>query len=137
MVAMAVLLVAVISGCGAKAAPTTAAAATGDDIVFGEGEVPATIPDGFPLPTGSVVGSTMVVAESGLTEFVVRDAIEQSTMVEFFDVNLPNAGLAVDASGADGDGWRIEFSDGAAKGTIDITTAAPAVSQAVIRFNVQ
>lgn len=123
-------------GCSDAAPPATSLAPANGDVVFGEGELPATFPENFPLPAGSVVGSTMVVARSGLTEVLVRADMEPGAVASFFDESLGGAGLTIGSSAADGDGWRIEFSDGSAKGTIEISVVAPAISEMVIRYNV-
>lgn len=134
LVAAAVLAIAA-PGCGETTQQTTSVAPT-NGVVFGEGELPATLPAGFPLPAGSVVGSTMIDTSSGLTEAVVRASAEPGDVADFFSSHLGDAGLEIDYSAAAGDGWRIEFSDGGADGSIEISVASPTISQMVIRYNV-
>lgn len=108
-----------------------------DDVVFGAGELPETLPDGFPIPQGSSVGSTMVVTKTGFTEAILRISADQSTSVQFFEQGLAEAGFNVDASAADdGGGWMIEYSDASAKGTIELTEPLEGISQALVRYNV-
>ena len=107
-----------------------------DEVVFDSGELPATIPDNFPLPAGSAVGSTMVVTDTGFTEVIVRVSAELGITVEFFEQNLEQNGFVVDSSSGDESKWVIEFSLDGVKGTIDITEPQSAISQAVLRYNV-
>jgi len=138
-VAAALVAVAIIvAGCGDGAGTTTTAGGVSspDDIVFGEGEMPATIPAEFPLPTGSSIGSTMVVTTTGFTEMVARISADQGVTAEYFNENLKQAGFTVDVSEANQDAWLIEFTYQDAHGTIDISTPTSGISQAVIRYNV-
>ena len=135
------LVVAVVAAIGVgctdtQGTTTTEAVISGDDVIFDEGELPETIPDGFPLPQGSAVGSTMVVTKTGFTEFVVRISAELGITAEYFNQALPQGDFSVDRSEAVDGGWDIEFSKGEAKGTIDLTEPVPGISQAVVRYNV-
>jgi hypothetical protein len=132
-----VALAIVVTGCSKSSETTTSAgASSSNDVVFGQGELPDTMPAGFPLPQGSSIGSTMVVPKTGFTEVVVRVGAEQGVTAEYFNEALSQAGFTVDQSAADGEHWLIEFSDDSAKGTIDISTAVQGVAQAVVRYNV-
>jgi hypothetical protein len=135
---IAFALMASACGDGDETSSTTAGTdlAAGEDVVFGSGELPETIPADFPLPAGSSVGSTMVVTSSGFTEVIARISANLGTTAEFFDQGLVEAGFAVDSSAGDDKLWVIEFSRDGAKGTIDITEPTEGVSQAVIRYNV-
>jgi len=143
MLAVAAVVLALIgAGCGdgddavASSVSSGAAASSADDVIFGSGEFPETIPDGFPLPAGSSVGSTMIVTKTGFTEVVVRVGAGIGVTAEFFDQSLGQAGFSVDSSAAAGEAWVIEFSIDGSKGTIDITEPLEGVSQAVVRYNV-
>lgn len=137
VIALVAVFAIIGAGCsGDTETTTTGGGATGDDVVFGEGTLPETIPTEFPLPTGSAIGSTMVVGQTGFTEVIVRISAEQGIAAEFFSQGLAQNGFTVERSEADGEGWAIEFSDDAAKGTIDVTEPVEGVSQAVIRYNV-
>jgi hypothetical protein len=103
-------------------------------VVFGEGELPATLPEDFPLPPGSVVGSTMVDTGAGLTEVVMRVTMDPADAADFFDSRLGDSGLHVERFAGEGAGWRMEFSDEAASGTIEISPATAAISQIVVRY---
>lgn len=136
VVALLVALSVMATGCsdGADTA-TTVSIDPGDDIVFGDGVLPESIPEDFPLPTGSAIGSTMVVTKTGFTEVIVRISAELGITAEFFNQGLGQSGFTVDSSEADGDNWAIEFSDESSKGTIDISEPLDGISQAVLRYN--
>ncbi|MEA2002947.1 MAG: hypothetical protein U9N84_13815 [Actinomycetota bacterium] len=137
-----VILVAALAVIGAgcsddsNATATTGSVSSAEDIVFGSGELPNTIPANFPLPVGSAIGSTMLVTKTGFTEVAVRVSAEVGVTAQFFDQALSAAGFVIDSSAADGDGWLIEFSVDGTKGSIEITQPLGGVSQAVVRYNV-
>lgn len=135
---LVVAMVAVVgAGCtDTQGTTTTEAVISGDDVIFDEGELPDSIPDGFQLPAGSAVGSTMVVTKTGFTEVIVRISAELGITAEYFNQSLPLSGFTVDASEASGAGWAISFSNDEARGTIDLTEPVPGISQAVVRYNV-
>lgn len=115
--------------------PDTSVTAT-EDVVFGSGELPETVPDNFPIPQGSVVGSTMVVTDTGFTEVILRINAQLDLSVQFFDQGLAQAGFTVDGSAADDNaGWLIEYSDASGKGTIRFSESAEGITQAVVRHN--
>lgn len=135
MLVAAVALVA--AGCSDEPGTTTTEGVTsGEDVVFGEGELPDTIPDGFPLPSGSSVGSTMVVPKTGFTEVIVRISAEIGITAEYFNQGLAQGGFSVDSSEATDGGWAIAFSRDTSQGTIDLSEPLPGISQAVVRYNV-
>ena len=125
------------AGCSDDQGTTTTESVTsGDDVVFGEGSLPETIPAEFRLPAGSAVGSTMVVNKTGFTEVIVRISAELGISAEFFNQSLAQGGFDVVSSEATGDGWVIEFTMDSTKGTIDLTEPLEGISQAVVRYNV-
>lgn len=135
-VAIALSMAACGEGEDSGSTTTEAGVASGDDVVFGSGELPETIPAEFPLPAGSSIGSTLVVTGSGFTELVARVNAEMGVTAQFFDKSLIAAGFTVDSSVARERLWLIEFSKDGARGTIDISESPEGISQAVIRYNV-
>lgn len=135
---LAVIAIAVLgTGCSdTQGTTTTEGVASGDDIVFGEGQMPETMPAEFQLPAGSAIGSTMVVTSTGFTEVIVRISAELGISVEYFNQSLAQAGFDVNSATAGENRWLIEFSKDSAKGTIDLSEAVPGISQAVVRYNV-
>jgi len=135
--ATVIMLIALIVGAcgGSSGGTTTVGPITGDDVVFDSGTMPATL-ESFPLPEGSVVGTTMVVTKTGFTEVVVRVSAAMGITAAYFEQSLPGAGFTVDTSAADGAGWLIEYRADGAKGTIDLTEPQQGITQALVRFNV-
>ncbi len=140
LAAVAVALAVAIAGCSDEGETNESAALTSgsatEDVVFGSGDLPETIPDGFPLPAGSAVGSTMVVTTTGFTEVIVRLNAERALAAAYFDQELPKAGFAVDKSADDNGLWLIEYSIDGVNGTIEISEPVEGIAQAVIRHNV-
>ena len=127
------------SGTTTSMAPetTTTEVSGGDDdpVVFGRGELPATVPSGFPIPAEAVVGTTMIDRINDVTEVALTYPTTVVAVVDYFETNLVAVGYSVDESaGTDGD-WTITFShsDGPS-GTIRVVTAGSGVSQGAIRF---
>ena len=127
------------SGTTTSMAPetTTTEVSGGDDdpVVFGRGELPATVPSGFPIPAEAVVGTTMIDRINDVTEVALTYPTTVVAVVDYFEANLVAVGYSVDESaGSDGD-WTITFShsDGPG-GTIRVVTAGSGVSQGAIRF---
>lgn len=140
IVATAVVLALLAGACSDTKDPATSTTATGGDnpqeVVFDSGSLPDTIPADFPLPTGSSIGSTMVVTDTAFTEVVIRISATLGLTAEFFDQNLEQSGFEVVSSSGSDVEWTIEFVLDGAAGTIDITEPQSEISQAVVRFNV-
>lgn len=141
LAAVAVVLALIGGACNTKDDATDPTLTSGgvsspDEVVFDSGVLPETVPESFPLPAGSAIGSTMVVTNTGFTEVIIRVAAELGVTAQFFEQGLEQNGFVVDNSG-EGDGhWDIEFNLDGVKGTIDITEPQDAISQAVVRYNV-
>ncbi len=133
-----VVAIAVIgAGCNDASDPTTTTstgAPSGEDIVLDSGTMPDSIPEEFPLPSGSSVGSTMVISD-GLTEVVIRVSAEQGITSEYYNQALPPAGFDVGRSESTDNGWIIEFTYEGTTGSLDITEPVQGISQVVLRFN--
>jgi hypothetical protein len=124
------------AGCSDTEGTTTTEAITSSEgVIFGDGEMPETIPEELQLPAGSAIGSTMVVTGTGFTEVVVRINAELGISAEYFNQSLTQSGFEVTSSAAVGDRWLIEFSKDSVKGSIDLSEAVPGISQAVVRYN--
>ena len=126
------------SGTTTSMAPetTTTEVSGGDDdpVVFGRGELPATVPSGFPIPAEAVVGTTMIDRINDVTEVALTYPTTVVAVVDYFEANLVAVGYSVDESaGSDGD-WTItvSHSDGPG-GPFRVVTAGSGVSQGAIR----
>lgn len=93
------------------------AAGCGDDdespdepLVFGEGELPDSLPDDLPIPAGAAVGSTMVDHPASTTEVNLVINTDLTAAVSEFTVGLVNEGYVVDRSQEQAGQWLVEFS---------------------------
>jgi hypothetical protein len=116
---------ALVAGCG------------GDDepITFGEGEIPGSVPAGFPVPDGAVVGSTLVDRVSHRTEFALTLRQEATAVVQYYTVSLVRAGYVVDFSEGDRFSWRIEFSRGELRGSLIVQPGGSGLAAVVVSLN--
>ncbi|MBT8212162.1 MAG: hypothetical protein KJN71_03345 [Acidimicrobiia bacterium] len=121
VVAMCVLLVA---SCGGE---------TKSGVEFGEGELPGDWPQAFPIPENAVIGSTLVNHDSGRQEVEFRVSAPIETLAQYFDLNLANAGYAIDSSNGNDTTWSIEFRDDDDSGSIVIQSFGN-ISSAVVRI---
>ncbi len=107
----------------------------GPNVRLGEGEIPAAIPDDFPLPEGAVIGATVVDRDRGRTEMTVQAPMEPAGLARFYGIELVNLGYVIDASSGDDEQWRIEFRRGLLEGSIDMQAVEAGVSEAVVEVN--
>jgi len=113
------------------------AACGGDNepITFGEGKLPASVPKGFPLPEGAVIGSTLVDRVNHRTEFAFTIRAEAAAVIQYYTLNLVGAGYVANRSEGDTLSWRIEFSRGEVRGTIVIQPGGTGLAAVVVGFN--
>ena len=115
---------------------TTTVDTSNDDLVFGNGSLPDTVPAGFPIPDEGTVGATMIDRVNGVTEFVIIFPAAFEDVVDYFETNLPATGFAIDnADGTEGR-WVIAFS-GDATGEVFLETAGSGLTQGLVRFSDQ
>jgi hypothetical protein len=119
-------------------AASVVAAGCGDDdgepITFGEGEIPRSFPDDFPVPPGAVIGSTLVDRVSHRSEFALGAPQDATATVQFFLVELVNEGYVVESSEGSAAQWFITFSKGDLTGEVSIRPGGSA-TQAVVSIN--
>lgn len=125
---LAVLMV--VSACGDDAASSTMAGV----VVFGEGEVPATFPDDFPIPGNSVIGLTLIDPPNHKSEMNLNAASDFVTTVQFFTLSLVSAGYVLETSYGDENRWEIGFRRGELAGTVVVTPQGTA-SQVAVTIN--
>lgn len=137
------LLVAACNGSSGDTTTTTIDAATttstttdtsGQDLVFAEGEVPETVPDGFPIPDQAVIGSTMIDRTRGVTEMVAVYPANVTEVVDFFETNLPALGYVIDSSSGTDANWTIVFADGDLDGEIVLVVGGSGLTQGTVRI---
>lgn len=135
-----VALTVALAACSAESGPdesvltSTPGEASDEPLVFGSGSIPATVPDGFPIPSEARVGSTMVDRTRGVTEVIIVYPANISEVVEYFETNLTAVGYTVDESSGTETRWVIEFSSDGLDGDIVIEASGGGVSQGTIRL---
>ena len=121
-----------------EAAPTTtlvessASQDTDQDLVFGRGQLPDTVPAGFPIPDQAVIGSTMVDRTRDLTEIIVTYPAEVPEVVQFFESNLPALGYSIDMSSGTDARWVIEFSSDGSTGELILSVGGVGTTQSTL-----
>ena len=126
VLALVVVLAVLGGGCGDT---------SGESVVFGEGEIPAAIPDDFPLPPGAVIGPTLVDKINGKSEFEFRASLDFEVLVQFFSVGLVEVGYVIDESSGDLISWGIDFRRGSLEGAVQMRALTPGASQGVVTVN--
>lgn len=105
------------------------------EVEFGEGELPAAVPDDFPIPPGSSIGATLVDRVNTQTEVNLTVPNAMSDLARYFSVSLVSAGYVVDASSGDALGWTIDFRRGDLRGSIEMRTRGEDAASAVVTLN--
>jgi len=120
------------------------AAACGDDddvtgsteaVVFGEGSIPESVPDDFPIPNDAVVGTTLVDKINNRSEFQLTIRADVTSAIRFFQVGLVNQGYVITSSEGNSTEWRLAFSNGELDGTIFMTPQGSNIATSVISVN--
>ncbi len=93
------------------------------------GVIPDEIPDDFPLPPEAAVGESTVEGATVTVELTTSGTLADA--VSRYTVGLVSAGFVVEESSAAGEGWRIAFSRGDLRGTIDLAVVAIGVESLV------
>jgi hypothetical protein len=104
-------------------------------VVFGEGTIPESVPDDFPIPAGAVVGTTLVDKINNRTEFRLSIRAESTATVQFFQVGLVNQGYVINSSEGNAAEWTLTFSNGELRGTIFTTPQGQGLTASVISLN--
>lgn len=113
---------------------TTTTADPDADLVFGDGILPDTVPQSFPIPSQAVVGATMIDRTRSLTEFVLTLPANVDAAVQFFEQNLPALGYEITSSAGSDGKWEMEFSGDGIEGTINLSTGGAGLAFGSISF---
>lgn len=120
-----------VAACGDNDAVT----GTTEAVVFGEGTIPESVPDDFPIPRNAVVGTTLVDKINNRTEFRLTIPADATSTVQFFQVGLVNRGYIINSSEGNAAEWTLTFSNGELQGTIFTTPQGQSASASVVSVN--
>lgn len=121
----------VVSGCG-----DDEPAATTEAVTFGEGVIPDSVPEDFPIPAGAAIGNTLVDRINNKTEFSLTIRSDPTSAVQFFQVGLVNSGYVVESSDGNQTLWEITFSRGQdLTGSVVFTAPQDDLVAAVVRLS--
>lgn len=129
------------AACTSDAAePTTTVPATTipteiPDLEFGSGDVPFTVPAGFPVPDSAVVGSTMIDGVNGRTEMNINFPATVEEVVDFYEINLPARGFVVILSKGTETEWNISHEKDGTEGVIRLIQQGASVSAGTFSFD--
>jgi hypothetical protein len=139
-VALASALLAACSGSAEQTTTTTTRAVTSTtgttvvagSVIFGNGSMPDSVPDSFPVPASAAVGTTLHDTDSGRTEVVLVFPAEPEAVVRYFEDNLPTAGYEITTSGAAGAAHAITFTGEGFDGELIIGVGSSNASTAAL-----
>lgn len=136
VVLVAVVAAVSLAACsGGDDTSTTIGAIDPNDVVFGSGELPESLPDDFPVPAEAVIGSTLVVASTGSTEMIVRIPSSFDVAATYYEQNLEARGYTVESSESVSDTrWELELSRESLTGNITLTAIGSDITEAVMQF---
>ncbi len=132
-----VVIATVLVGCTSGSADTsTSSSASGSDqdLIFGRGEVPDTVPADFPIPEQAQIGATLVNRSTGLTEMVVTYPANVPDVAANYETNLEALGYTVESSSGTEAQWSITFSRDDLSGDITLSSGGASLSSGTIRL---
>ena len=121
-----VLAFSLLAGACSDDAPT--------GVVFGDGEVPETVPEDFPIPEGANIGSTLIDYDNDIAEMAMIIPAAIPAVVAYYETNLPTAGYTITSSAGTQAEWTIEFNDNDVAGSVVMRVGGPDLTSAVARF---
>jgi hypothetical protein len=134
LVVLLIVVATLVAACGDDGGSTTV---TTEAVVFGEGEIPESVPESFPIPPNAVIGSTLVDKINHRTEFRLTVASDVESTVRFFQVGLVNQGYVITSSEGNAAEWTMTFRLGDLTGTIFTTPqSGGSVTTAVVTFDI-
>jgi hypothetical protein len=108
-----------------------------DQVQNGQGRIPGSVPDDFPVPTQAVVTESVVDAANHRTEFTLEVASDSLGLLQFFTIELVSQGYVIDRSmRLDEETWEVVFSRNEVAGSILIMSDGGGHSLAVVSMNV-
>jgi hypothetical protein len=102
-----------------------------DGIEVSSGEIPETMPAGFPIPGDAVIGRTSVDRTRNTTIVNLITPGGMVSAVSTYTIGLVSAGYVVERSSEHGDGWEIRFGRLDLRGTIALSEGAGGIEAVV------
>ena len=144
IVAMVALIAVLLAACSGETTEEpdvvttttvveSAASSGSDDVEFGRGLLPATVPADFPIPDQAVIGSTMIDRNRDLTEAVVVYPSDVPEVVRYYETNLPELGYTIEESAGTDANWTIDFSNGDSTGELRLSVGGGSLTQGILR----
>ena len=130
LIAVAFALVASACGSGSSLPPADEL----PELEFGQGEMPVTVPEGFPLPDGTTIGSTMIDGSRVRTEVVMIFPANSPDVVKFYEKELPEAGYEVTEQRVESTSTHFDFNGHGIDGTMTIRTAGLGLTEGFLVF---
>ncbi|MDK1019392.1 MAG: hypothetical protein QGD89_08325 [Actinomycetota bacterium] len=143
LIALVAAVAVVGTACTSNAAEQTTTTSTTvtfnateiPNLEFGSGEVPFTVPSGFPIPGVAVVGTTMIDGVNGRTEMIINFPASVLDVAAFYEANLPVLGFEVtDSRGTDTE-WDIRYVRDGIEGTIHLVFGGSSLSSGTFTFD--
>jgi len=121
------------------------AACSGDDdsstgstgVELSSGTLPASLPEGFPIPDTAVISSTLVDWDNGRSEIIMRIPAETAAVVLFYEQNLERAGYTlVSSESPENDPLQtvIVFTGNDIEGELDINPEGVGLARVVLTY---
>ena len=107
----------------------------GEPVTFGEGEIPSAFPDDFPVPPGAVIGSTLVDRVNHRSEYALTVPLDSEATIQFYLVELVNAGYVVETSQGTTALWTITYSKGDLAGELSLQPQGGGATHVVVSIN--
>jgi hypothetical protein len=104
------------------------------DLEFGQGELPVTVPVGFPLPDGTSIGSTMIDGSRVRTEVVMILPLDSPEVVQFFETALVEAGYEIADEQVESSSAFFDFNGHGIDGTLTVRSVGSGLTEGFLVF---
>jgi hypothetical protein len=134
LVVVAIVSTACTSSGDTTAPETTTTSFEFPDLEFGGGVLPGSVPELWPMPEQSVIGTTMIDGTRRLTEIVVTYPADVSDVAAYYTTNLPVLGFEVTSTSESGATVTIDFAGNGVNGTIVLASGGIDLTAGTIRM---
>lgn len=115
--------------------PTTESSAeTSNGVVFGRGEIPASVPENFPIPEQASIGTTLVDHIRKNTEMTVIFPADVGAVVTYYTENLPGRGFEIVSSDGSETSWVIVFAAGDLDGELRLQSGGAGLTAGTVKL---